>query len=67
VGEGTDSLFNVQPGADPFSFGSFGSRLTSNFVNGVIAQEVRIKVYHQGKMDYESIAADAFGSGRVAA
>jgi hypothetical protein len=57
VGKGVDDLFGVQGNAF-----NFGSRLTGNFVNGVIAQEVRIKVYHQGKMDYESIAADAFGN-----
>jgi hypothetical protein len=57
VGKGVDDLFGVQGNAF-----NFGSRLTSNFVNGVIAQEVRIKVYHQGKMDYDSIAADAFGN-----
>ncbi len=41
---------------------SLAAQFTSGMVNGVIGQEIRMKVYNQGKIDYEQIAADAFGN-----
>jgi hypothetical protein len=38
--------------------GEFAQRLTS----GVVSQRIRMAVYNQGKLDYASIAADAFGN-----
>ncbi|MBW8891082.1 MAG: hypothetical protein JF617_02535, partial [Burkholderiales bacterium] len=38
------------------------TRTSAAFVRGVVGQGVRMLVTHQGKMDYASIAADAFGN-----
>jgi hypothetical protein len=40
----------------------FGERVSRNLVNGVVSQRVRMAITRSGKMDYASIAADAFGN-----
>jgi hypothetical protein len=42
--------------------GAFGSKVADGMVRGVVGQGVRMLVTRQGKMDYASIAADAFGN-----
>jgi YD repeat-containing protein len=48
----------VQGMTDSASAGAFAQRLTA----GVVSQRVRMAVYSKGKIDYASIAADAFGN-----
>jgi hypothetical protein len=42
--------------------GYWGTRLTTNLVNGTGIQLVRKALYNGGKIDYEQITADAFGN-----
>jgi hypothetical protein len=41
---------------------SFGKNVAAGFVRGVVTQRIRMAVYNKGKLDYGSIAADAFGN-----
>jgi hypothetical protein len=50
------------PLAKSLDLGAFGSKVTDGMVRGVVGQGVRMLVTRQGKMDYASIAADAFGN-----
>ncbi|HET7864360.1 MAG TPA: LysM domain-containing protein, partial [Burkholderiaceae bacterium] len=44
------------------SAGKFAGEFAQRMTAGVVSQRIRMAVYNQGKLDYASIAADAFGN-----
>ncbi len=55
IGEGTSNGLTD-------AFGSAGADFAQRMISGVVTQRIRMTVYNMGRVDYASIAADAFGN-----
>jgi hypothetical protein len=60
LGEKAGSFVNGMVGGG--SAGKFAGEFAQRLTAGVVSQRIRMAVYNQGKLDYASIAADAFGN-----